>query len=118
MVAILMKKIDHKNPEKAMALEKTEQWKQMSLNHLEGRTAAFFCYRDEGTDEMDETGRPKIFQHKNYFYPAKSHLKMKGTLMLHWFGNARMVALKYLIIFGNTAQAAKEKNTVTTRQRT
>jgi hypothetical protein len=72
MAAILMKKtIDHKNPEKQWHLEKTEQWEEMSLNHLEGRTAAFFCYGDEGADEMDETGQPKILQHKNYFDPAK-----------------------------------------------
>ncbi len=62
--------IDHKNPEKAMALEHTEQWKEMSVNHLEGRTAAFFCYGDEGGDEMDENNVPKILQHKNYFEGA------------------------------------------------
>ncbi|MFC7524234.1 NAD(P)H-dependent oxidoreductase [Parapedobacter sp. GCM10030251] len=64
------KSIDHKNPEKAMALEHTAQWKAMSLNHLEGRTAAFFCYGDEGGDELDEAGRPKILEHKAYFDPA------------------------------------------------
>jgi hypothetical protein len=61
--------IDHKNPEKAMALEHTEKWKTMSLNHLEGRTAAFFCYGDEGADEIDATGRPKLLQHKAWFDP-------------------------------------------------
>ena len=61
------KTIDHKDPEKAMALEHTQQWKEMSLNHLEGRTAAFFCYGDEGGDEMDENNVPIILQHKNYF---------------------------------------------------
>lgn len=65
------KTIDHKNPEKAMELEHTAQWKEMSVNHLEGRTAAFFCYGDEGADEMDETGRPEILHHKNYFDPKK-----------------------------------------------
>ena len=59
--------IDHKDPEKAMALEHTELWKEISVNHLEGRTAAFFCYGDEGGDEMDENNVPKILQHKNYF---------------------------------------------------
>lgn len=63
------KLINHKDPEKAMQLEHTEEWKQLSLNHLEGRTAAFFCYGDDGGDEIDETGRPKILQHKNYFNP-------------------------------------------------
>ena len=61
------KTIDHKNPEKAMALEHTDEWKQMNSNHLEGRTAAFFCYGDEGGDEMDENNVPKILQHKIYF---------------------------------------------------
>ena len=65
------KTIGHKNAEKAMALEHTEEWKNMSVNHLEGRTAAFFCYGDEGGDEMDESGRPKILKHKQYFDPAK-----------------------------------------------
>ncbi len=61
------KRIDHKNPEKAMALEHTEEWKELSLNHLEGRTAAFFCYGDGGGDELDEQGIPKILRHKDYF---------------------------------------------------
>jgi multimeric flavodoxin WrbA len=63
------KTIDHKNPEKAMKLEHSDEWKEMSQNHLEGRTAAFFCYGDNGGDEIDATGRPKLLQHKNYFNP-------------------------------------------------
>ena len=59
--------IDHKDPEKAMALEHTELWKELSVNHLEGRTAGFFCYGDGGGDEMDKNNIPKILQHKNYF---------------------------------------------------
>jgi hypothetical protein len=62
--------ISHKNPEKAMSLEHTDKWKEMSRNHLEGRTAGFFCYGDEGGDELDNTGRPGILQHKEYFNPA------------------------------------------------
>ncbi|MBC7744613.1 MAG: flavodoxin family protein [Flavobacterium sp.] len=63
------KTINHKNPEKAMALEHAPQWKEMSLNHLEGRTAGFFCYGDEGGDELDVSGRPKILENPNYFDP-------------------------------------------------
>jgi hypothetical protein len=59
--------IDHKDPEKAMALEHTALWEEISVNHLEGRTAGFFCYGDEGGDEMDENNVPKILKHKNYF---------------------------------------------------
>jgi multimeric flavodoxin WrbA len=59
--------IDHKDPEKAMALEHTELWEEISVNHLEGRTAGFFCYGDEGGDEMDENNIPKVLKHKNYF---------------------------------------------------
>ena len=61
--------IDHKNPEKAMALEHAADWEELSVNHLEGRTAGFFCYGDEGADEMDETGRPKKLRHKAWFNP-------------------------------------------------
>ena len=61
------KLIAHKDPEKAMALEHTELWKELSINHLEGRTAGFFCYGDQGGDEMDENNIPKILQHKEYF---------------------------------------------------
>ena len=59
--------IDYKDPEKAMLLEHTQLWKTLSVNHLEGRTAGFFCYGDGGGDEMDKNNIPKILKHKNYF---------------------------------------------------
>ncbi len=62
--------IAHKDPEKAMALEHDPAWEPLSLNHLEGRTAAFFCYGDGGGDELDATGRPRILQHTAYFDPS------------------------------------------------
>lgn len=41
------------------------------MNHLEGRTAGFFCYGDAGGDEFDSEGRPKLLKHahKHYFDP-------------------------------------------------
>jgi len=69
------KLIDHKDPEKAMALEHTEKWKELSINHLEGRTAGFFCYGDDGGDEFDETGTPNILRHKEYFEPENEPYK-------------------------------------------
>jgi len=63
--------IKHKDPELAMQLEHSEQWEALSINHLEGRTAAFYCYGDGGGDELDETGRPKILNHPEYFDPEK-----------------------------------------------
>jgi hypothetical protein len=36
--------IDKKSTLKAQALEKSPQWQELTRNHLEGRTAAFFCY--------------------------------------------------------------------------
>lgn len=71
--------IGHKNPEKAMAFEHTEDWKALSLNHLEGRTAAFFCYGDEGGDELDGAGRPKILAHKNWFNPEDEPFQNERT---------------------------------------
>jgi len=63
--------IDHKDPEKAMALEKSPQWEALSQNHLEGRTAAFFCYSDAGANEKGEDDRPKQLRHKAYFDPEQ-----------------------------------------------
>ncbi|MCA1604155.1 MAG: NAD(P)H-dependent oxidoreductase, partial [Acidobacteria bacterium] len=63
--------IQHKDPELAMQLEHSPQWEEMSVNHLEGRTAAFFCYGDGGGDELDAAGRPTILRHKDYFDPGR-----------------------------------------------
>ncbi|HEV2080192.1 MAG TPA: NAD(P)H-dependent oxidoreductase [Allosphingosinicella sp.] len=62
--------IDHKNPELAMKLEKQPEWEELSRNHLEGRTAAFFCYGDDGANEIGEDGRPRKLRHKQWFDPA------------------------------------------------
>lgn len=62
--------IDHKNPELAMKLEHAPQWKELGLNHLEGRTAGFFAYGDDAKDEKDAQGRPSYLQHPEYFDPA------------------------------------------------
>jgi hypothetical protein len=62
--------IEHKNPERARELEHSAQWAELSLNHLEGRTAAFFCYGDGGADESDSSGLPRQLRHPQYFDPA------------------------------------------------
>lgn len=59
--------IHHKDGNLAAILEHSSLWKELSLNHLEGRTAAFFTYGDEGGDELDSEGRPNILRHKEYF---------------------------------------------------
>jgi hypothetical protein len=63
--------IDHKDPEKAQALEHTATWQELSQNHLEGRSAAFFCYGDAGGDELLPDGRPKILRHPEYLDPRQ-----------------------------------------------
>jgi hypothetical protein len=63
--------IDHKNPEQAMALERSASWHELSVNHLEGRTAGVFCYGDEGGDELDPSGRPHKLLHKQWFDAAQ-----------------------------------------------
>lgn len=54
-----------------MALESSPEWESLSVNHLEGRTAAFFGYGDAGADEMDSSGRPKKLRHPEYFDPEQ-----------------------------------------------
>ena len=63
--------IDHKNPEQAMALETAPEWEELSVNHLEGRTAAFFCYDDAGANEIGRDGRPRKLRHKQWFDPDR-----------------------------------------------
>ena len=64
--------IEHKNPELAMKLEPTAVWKELAQNHLEGRTAGFFCYGDDATEERNEDGRPRYIapEHAHYFDPS------------------------------------------------
>jgi hypothetical protein len=63
--------IEHKNPELAAKLEHSAEWEALSLNHLEGRTAGFFCYGDGGGDELDDSERPNLLRHPHYFDPEK-----------------------------------------------
>lgn len=63
--------IDHKNPEMAMQLEHSPEWDALSVNHLEERTCAFFCYGDGGGDELNADGRPKALRHPEYFDPGR-----------------------------------------------
>jgi hypothetical protein len=62
--------IDKKDTRKAQALEKSPMWRDLTKNHLEGRSAAFFCYGNVGADELDEQRRPRILQHRQWFDPA------------------------------------------------
>ena len=63
--------IDHKDPSLAIELERSAEWKMLSRNHLEGRTAAFFCYGDGGGDELTRAGRPKLLKHRSWFDPRR-----------------------------------------------
>jgi hypothetical protein len=68
--------IDKKDTLKAQALERSPLWREISRNHLSGRTAAFFCYGDDGADEEDGKGRPKHLEHPEWF-DARHH-PMRG----------------------------------------
>jgi hypothetical protein len=62
--------IRHKDPELAMMLERSPGWAELSVNHLEGRSAAFLCYGDAGGEELDASGRPKALRHREWFEPG------------------------------------------------
>jgi hypothetical protein len=63
--------INHKDPELAMKLEHKEEWKELALNHLEGRTCAFLIYGDDAQDERGPDQRPVYLEHPEYFDPAE-----------------------------------------------
>jgi hypothetical protein len=69
--------IDKKDTLKAQALERSPLWQQISKNHLSGRTAAFFCYGDDGANEEDGNGMPKHLEHPEWF-DAAAH-PMRGN---------------------------------------
>ncbi|MBI2921428.1 MAG: NAD(P)H-dependent oxidoreductase [Planctomycetes bacterium] len=72
--------IDGKDPAKARALEHRSEWRELSVNHLEGRTAGFFCYGDGGGDEIGPDGRPRALIHKAWFDPAREPFRdMRDT---------------------------------------
>jgi Family of unknown function (DUF6496)/NADPH-dependent FMN reductase len=60
--------IDKKSTVLAQALERSSLWRELSKNHLEGRSAGF-CYGDRGGADLDAGGRPEIFAHKEWFDP-------------------------------------------------
>jgi hypothetical protein len=64
--------IDKKNTQKAQALERSPEWRELSRNHLEGRSAAFFCYGNLGASDLGPDGRPKLIapEHKSWFDPG------------------------------------------------
>jgi multimeric flavodoxin WrbA len=77
--------IDKKNTLKAQALERSDLWREISKNHLEGRTAAFFCYGDEGGPDIGEDGRPRLIrnEHKAWFDPAKEPFKQEKAYLAY-----------------------------------
>lgn len=73
--------IEHKNPELAMQLERSPEWKDMAVNHLEGRSAGFFCYGDDASEERNEDGRPRYIapEHAHYFDPNAEPADQRET---------------------------------------
>lgn len=77
--------IDKKDTLKAQALERSPLWREISRNHLSGRTAAFFCYGDDGADEEDGQGKPKFLEHQEWF-DASRHPMRGGDERLAYQG--------------------------------
>jgi multimeric flavodoxin WrbA len=77
--------IDKKDTLKAQALERSPLWHEISKNHLAGRTAAFFCYGDDGANEEDGNGMPTRLQHPEWFN-AKDHPMRGGDERLAYQG--------------------------------
>ena len=100
--------VDKKDTQLAQALERSSQWRELSKNHLEGRSAAFFCYGDRGGAALDTTGRPKILMHKEWFDPKEEPYDKERTRTKAWFGNVVIVATRFQTRFGATRMESKE----------
>jgi multimeric flavodoxin WrbA len=75
--------IDKKDTLKAQALERSPLWQELSKNHLSGRTAAFFCYGDDGANEEDGQGRPKKLEHPEWFDAAAHPMRGKDERLAY-----------------------------------
>jgi multimeric flavodoxin WrbA len=76
--------IDKKSTVLAQALERSSEWRELSKNHLEGRSAGFFCYGESRRADMDAGGGS---------IRKTSLTTMGGTPTKAWFGNVVTVAL-------------------------
>ncbi|MBV9990328.1 MAG: flavodoxin family protein [Alphaproteobacteria bacterium] len=75
--------IDKKDTLKAQALERSPEWQELSRNHLEGRTAAFFSYGDAGANE-EVDGVPKKLAHPEWFEAKAQPPEDQAYLGLVW----------------------------------
>jgi multimeric flavodoxin WrbA len=75
--------IDKKDTLKAQALERSDLWGQLSRNHLSGRTAAFFCYGDDGANEEDGHGKPLKLDHPEWFDASQHPFRGKDERMAY-----------------------------------
>jgi hypothetical protein len=80
--------IDKKDTLKAQVLEHSPLWSEPSANYLSGRTAAFFCYGDDGANEEDGRGMPKKVEHPEWFdanaYPMRGESERDAYQGLVW----------------------------------
>jgi hypothetical protein len=69
-------------------VEHTPLWSEPSTNYLSGRTAAFFCYGDDGANEEDGRGMPKKVEHPEWFdanaYPMRGESERDAYQGLVW----------------------------------
>jgi hypothetical protein len=110
--------IGHKDPEKAAQLEKSPQWDELSRNHLEGRTAGFFCYSDKGGVELAEDGRPMLLQHKAWFDPEQEPYETSATPTPRLSGSAATAGSRYPTTSGGMRLPGSASPTVKTRPKT
>lgn len=84
----LTRSMRKKNTASAQALERSARWEGLSKNHLEGRSAAFFCYGDPGGADLDAEGRDR----RSLLIRSGSIQRTNPTIMSEmriraWFGN-------------------------------
>ena len=64
--------IEHKDPEKRDRVSSTRpNGRTLSRNHLEGRTAAFFCYGTAAATSSTRSAGRSMLRHKEWFDPTQ-----------------------------------------------
>ena len=110
--------IDKKNTLLAQALERSPQWKELTRNHLEGRTAAFFCYGDQGGADFDEQAARRSCSTKRGSIPHGNHSGRSATPIRVLSGNAAARELRRRTSFGVMPISVWASSTRMTRRMT
>ena len=110
--------IDHKDPEKAMALEHTAEWQALEREPPRGAHGRLLLLRRRRRRRDRGRRTAGKLRHKHWFDPEDEPFANCATPTRRWSGSAATAASRSRTRSGRTARRAGTSSTATTRPRT